>query len=234
MYKTGMNAHTCPQNILNRGSDTTVTMSAGCFWPFWLSQVCISVCLGLLWAATPSRCWAGGRRTVFPTGSVPTPGTLTGAITVRRSILLIQQCHVTSYPLCTGLPGSQRTDYEWRIKLVYLCLIHLVCFEICCNICLQGSLKSCVGQITVVLSRRLWQGFQSRTWGKMSASVWGTRRFSATVVLKHSEEISTECVEIVSFVGSFSCAGFELHWSLYTDWRWIHSADLLHTPCMQI
>lgn len=49
-----------------------------------LSQVCTSMCLGVLWAATPSRSWAGGRRMVFPTGSVPTPGTLTGAIMVGR------------------------------------------------------------------------------------------------------------------------------------------------------
>lgn len=49
-----------------------------------LSQVCISMCLGLLWAATPSRSWGGARRMVFPTGSVPTPGTLTGVITVSR------------------------------------------------------------------------------------------------------------------------------------------------------
>lgn len=46
------------------------------------TQVCISMCLALLWAATPLRSWAGGRRMVSPTGSVPTPGTLTGVIMV--------------------------------------------------------------------------------------------------------------------------------------------------------
>lgn len=49
---------------------------------FFPTQVCINMCLGLLWAATPLRSWAGGRRMASPTGSVPTPGTLTGAIMV--------------------------------------------------------------------------------------------------------------------------------------------------------
>lgn len=44
------------------------------------------MCQGLLWEGMPSRSWAGGRKMEFPTGFVPTPGTLTGVIMVSRSL----------------------------------------------------------------------------------------------------------------------------------------------------
>lgn len=45
------------------------------------------MCQGLLWEGMPSRSWAGGRKMEFPTGFVPTPGTLTGVIMVSRGLL---------------------------------------------------------------------------------------------------------------------------------------------------
>lgn len=51
--------------------------------PWLFIQVCISMCLGPLSVDMPLRFWAGVRRMAPPTGFVPTPGTLTGAIMVR-------------------------------------------------------------------------------------------------------------------------------------------------------
>lgn len=62
--------------------DGSLIMYVALMFFFFPTQVYISMCLALLWAAMPLRSWAGGRRMVSPTGSVPTPGTLTGVIMV--------------------------------------------------------------------------------------------------------------------------------------------------------
>lgn len=65
------------------GDGSLIVFDALMFWGgCFPTQVCISMCLALLWVATPLRSWAGGRRMASPTGSVPTPGTLTGVIMV--------------------------------------------------------------------------------------------------------------------------------------------------------
>lgn len=53
-------------------------------WHLILLQVCISMWQGKCWGVTPSRSWAGERRTGHPIGWQQTPGTATGETKVRQ------------------------------------------------------------------------------------------------------------------------------------------------------
>lgn len=85
LYKTGENTQASTKSSLwpSDMSEPVHVSYVNCFWLSHLTQVFISMWLVLLWVVMQSRSWVGGRRMVFPTGFVPTPGTLTGAIMVR-------------------------------------------------------------------------------------------------------------------------------------------------------
>jgi len=66
------------------------------------------MCRVLLWVDMPSRSWAGERKMAFLTGSVPTPGTLTGVITVSRDTFLILKSSLFSLFSDRTIRGEQK------------------------------------------------------------------------------------------------------------------------------